>query len=75
MATTLRVSEHTRAHAASLAAASGQSIGSVVEKALQEYERAEFWRQTADALAQHGAEAADEDPAWDRTVRDGLDRD
>lgn len=78
MSTTLRVSEHTRAHAASLAAASGRSIGHVVEQALVEYERAEFWRQTAAALAQHnGADAddADDEQAWDRATRDGLDHD
>ena len=43
-----------------------------------EYERAEFWRQTAAALAQHnGADAddADDEQAWDRATRDGLDHD
>ena len=74
MATTVRVSETTRARAAALAALAGSSIGDVVDKALDAYEEAAFWRQTHQALAAH-PDALDEDPAWDRSVRDGLDRD
>lgn len=74
MATTVRVSESTRARAAAIATASGQSIGEIVEKALDAYEDAEFWRQTREALDRHPDSLA-EDPAWERTVRDGLDRD
>ena len=73
MATTLRVSEATRARAAAIAVASHQSIGEVVEKALDAYEAAEFWRQTRDALLHH-VDALAEDAAWERSVRDGLDR-
>jgi predicted transcriptional regulator len=74
MATTVRVSEATRARAAALAAADGSSIGDVVDRALDAYEEAEFWRQTQQALIRH-ADALDEDPAWERSLRDGLERD
>ena len=70
MATTLRVSETTRAHAAALAARSGKSIGQVVAEALDALETAEFWRATREALQRPPHE---EDAAWDRTVRDGLE--
>jgi hypothetical protein len=72
MTTTLRVSESTRAHAAALAARTGTSIGDLVERALDAYETAEFWRQTRDALTSHDG-ALDPDPAWEMSVRDGLD--
>jgi predicted transcriptional regulator len=78
MSTTLRVSEETRAHAASLAQATGQSIGTVVSRALVEYERAEFWSATAAALARGSAAGRDRDDdaaLWERTNRDGMDRD
>jgi predicted transcriptional regulator len=73
MATTVRVSEATRERAAALAARRGSSIGDLVDDALDAYERAEFWRQTQEALARH-PESLDEDPAWDRSLRDGLGR-
>ena len=73
MATSLRVTESTRAHAAAIAAAEGASIGAVVEKALQAYETAEFWRQTRHALAAH-PDALTDDVAWAQAARDGLDR-
>jgi predicted transcriptional regulator len=76
--TSLRVSEATRARVAALAAASGQSIGEVVDEALDAYERARFWEQTRRALEARSRDAdLPEDEAaraWDRTVRDGLDR-
>lgn len=74
MATTVRVSEETRARAAALAARRGSSIGDVVDEALEVLETAEFWRQTREALARH-PQALEEDPVWERTLRDGLDRD
>lgn len=74
MATTVRVSEATRARAAALASAKGRSIGELVDQALDAYEEAEFWRQTQEALIRN-ANALDEDPAWERTLRDGLERD
>ena len=69
----MRVSESTRARAAAIAARRGSSIGDVVDDALDAYERAEFWRQTQEALARHPASLV-EDGAWDRSLRDGLDR-
>jgi len=74
MATTLRVTESTRARAAAIAARRGTTIGAVVDEALDAYEKAEFWRQTREALARHPAALA-EDQAWERSARDGLDRD
>jgi hypothetical protein len=74
MTTTVRVSEATRARAAALAAERGSSIGDVVDAALGALEKEEFWRRTREALAKHPVEL-DEDPAWERSVSDGLDRD
>lgn len=73
MATTVRVSEATRARAAALAAARGTSIGVVVDEALEALERDEFWRQTRAALGAHPVEL-DDDPAWESSVADGLER-
>lgn len=73
MATTVRVSEHTRARAAALAAQRGSSIGEVVDAALEALETAEFWRKTQEALRRHPVEL-DEDSAWELSVADGLDR-
>jgi hypothetical protein len=42
--------------------------------ALEAYETAEFWRRTQAARAQHPVEM-DEDPVWERSIRDGLDLD
>ena len=72
MSTTVRVTESTRARAASLAAQTGVSIGEVVDQALTAYETSLFWAQTHEALARHREQVDDE--LWDRTVRDGLDR-
>lgn len=74
MATTVRVSEATRARAAAIAARRGSSIGEVVDDALDAYETAEFWRQTQEALAKH-PDASTGDEGWERTTRDGLERD
>lgn len=71
MATTVRVRESTRARAASIAASTGETIGEVVDRALDAYEESLFWRQTHAALADRNSTAAD--PAWEHTVRDGLD--
>lgn len=70
MSTTLRVSEATRARAAAIAAATGVSIGTAVDNALDAYERAEFWRQTREALRTLPVDPDDE--LWDRTSGDGL---
>ncbi len=74
MATTVRVSEKTRARAAALANERGTSIGEVVGDALEALDKAEFWRKTREALQRH-PQALDEDPAWERSLRDGLERD
>lgn len=71
MATTVRVTESTRARAASIASASGTTIGAVIDRALDTYEEKLFWMQTQQALTQRGDVA--EDPAWELSVRDGLD--
>lgn len=72
MTTSLRVSDTTRAHAAALAARAGVSLGTVVERALEEYEKAQFWRETAAALAASSTPGSDPDDAlWDRTTGDG----
>jgi len=62
VATTVRVSEATRARAAALAASRGRSIGEVVDEALEALETAEFWRKTQEALRRRPVEL-DEDPA------------
>lgn len=72
MATTVRVTESTRARAASIASASGMTIGGVIEHALDAYEDKLFWMQTQQALTER--EDIADDPAWDRSARDGLDR-
>ena len=68
-----RVSEATRARAAALAASRGRSIGEVVDEALEALETAEFWRRTQEALRRHPV-GLDEDPVWEQSVADGLDR-
>lgn len=73
VATTVRVSEATRARAAGLATQRGTSIGEVVDEALDAFEKAEFWRKTQEALARHPVEF-DEDPVWELSAADGLDR-
>ncbi len=45
-----------------------------MDEALEALETAEFWRKTREALARH-PQALEEDPVWERTLRDGLDRD
>jgi hypothetical protein len=72
VATTVRVSEATRARAAALASERDRSIGQIVEEALDALETAEFWRKTREALARH-PRALQEDPAWEGALRDGLD--
>jgi hypothetical protein len=69
MATTVRVSEATRARAASLAAEAGTSIGDLVDRALDTYESREFWARTRGALEAR-TPASD---AWEAVDRDGLD--
>lgn len=72
MATTVRVSEATRARAAAIAAQRGSSIGEVVDAALDAYEKEEFWRRTRQALSTH-PEGGESDELWERTAADGLE--
>lgn len=67
------VSEATRARAAALAASRGSSIGEVVDQALSALETADFWRKTQGALRRRPVEL-DEDPVWELSVGDGLER-
>lgn len=69
MATTLRVSNDVRDRASQLASADGISIGDLVAKALDAYERDLFWEQTREALQGGRSQVEDE---WERTIRDGL---
>lgn len=71
MAPTVRVSHATWARAAAIAAASGASIGDVIDRALDAYEQAEFWDKTREALTKH-PEAGESDPLWERAAADGL---
>jgi hypothetical protein len=68
----VRVTESTRARAASLATMRGVSIGEVVDQALTAYETSLFWAEAREALERHHDQVDDE--AWEQTVRDGLDR-
>lgn len=70
MATSLRVSDATRARAAALAHEAGTSIGELVDRALDTYESKQFWSQTKKALAVR--RPADPD-GWDAVDRDGLE--
>lgn len=69
MATTLRVSNDVRDRASQLASVDGISIGALVARALDAYERDLFWEQTREALAA-GPSLVEDD--WARTIRDGL---
>lgn len=80
MATTIKVAESTRDRVNALGARTGQTAGDVVDKALDEYERAIFWHDyavAATAVAADATIAAEEDAErelWEGTVRDGLAR-
>ena len=69
MATTLRVSNDVRDRASQLASVDGISIGALVARALDAYERDLFWEQTREALEGGPSQAEDD---WARTIRDGL---
>ncbi|MBA3524387.1 MAG: hypothetical protein H0T85_07535 [Geodermatophilaceae bacterium] len=66
------MAETTRARTARLAAASGVSIGELVDWALDAYETRVFWEQAQAALARLPVDP--EDVLGDRTAADGLDR-
>jgi len=81
VATTIKLSVSTRDRVNAVGARTGQTADQVVGRALEEYERALFWQAyaaAADAVAADPQAAADvraEQDLWDRTVRDGLERD
>jgi predicted transcriptional regulator len=79
MSTTVRVSDRTRQRVAAMAASTGQQMQTILDEAVEAYERELFWRGFE---AGYERLAADED-AWgeieaDRaaqspTLRDGLE--
>ncbi len=74
MSTTLRVSDATRRRALALASTTGTTIGELVDRALDEYERARFWQQAREALAEEpGVELEDHD-VFSHALSDNLDR-
>jgi predicted transcriptional regulator len=77
MATTIKVSEPTRDRIKALGESTQQTADQVVSRALDEYERAQFWaayRGAAEAEQAAGTTEVDEEQAaWDATLRDGLD--
>ena len=73
MSATLRVSDATRQRAAALATSAGCTIGELVDRALDEHERAGFWRQAREALeAEPGVELEDHD-VFAPALKDDLD--
>ena len=71
--TTVRVSEATRARAGALAASRGRSIGEIADEGLEALETADFWRKTQETLRWRPVEL-EEDPMWEQSLADGLDR-
>ncbi len=78
MATTIKVSSATRDRVNALGAQTHQTADQVVDKAIDEYERALFWREFAaasDAVAADPVATEDErreQELWNRTLRDGV---
>lgn len=81
MATTIKLSASTRDRVNAMGARTGQTADQVVGRALAEYERSLFWQAyaiAADAVPADPEAEADqraEQELWDRTLRDGLERD
>jgi predicted transcriptional regulator len=73
VATTIKVSEPTRDRIKAIGAQTRQTAEDVVSQALDEYERALFWRAYR-AAAQAGPteDALAETQVWEATLRDGL---
>jgi phage terminase large subunit-like protein len=75
----VRVSEQSHHRLRELAAQSGESMQTVLEKALEQYRRQQFWKELdvayaalasdPEAMAEYQAELA----IWDCTLMDGLD--
>ena len=81
MATTIKVSAQTRDRVNALGVRTSQTADQVVETAIGEYERALFWQQyaaAAEAAARDATVSAHESAErdlWERTNRDGVERD
>jgi predicted transcriptional regulator len=77
--TTVRVSEHTHELLHKLAAATGEPLQKVLERAVENYRRAQFFEELDAAYARLQAdpvaweEELAERAAWDATAADGLD--
>jgi predicted transcriptional regulator len=77
--TTVRVSEHTHEVLHKLAAATGEPLQKVLERAVENYRRAQFFEELDAAYARLQADpvAWEEELAeraeWDATLADGLD--
>ena len=74
MATTIKVTEPTRDRIKAIGERTQQTADQVVSRALDEYERAQFWSAyRAAADADDSSEVEAEQAAWSATLRDGLD--
>ncbi len=79
MSTTVRVSDRTRQRVAALAASTGQQMQTIIDEAVEAYERELFWR----GFEQGYDQLADDPDGWDAieaersaespSLRDGLD--
>ncbi|MGQ0844194.1 MAG: hypothetical protein ACT4QF_08665 [Sporichthyaceae bacterium] len=73
-ATTVKLAVATRDRVNAIGEATGQTAEQVVAHALDEYERALFFRayQAAATADLRSGDTAVETDLWDRTIRDGL---
>ncbi|WP_231861352.1 MULTISPECIES: hypothetical protein [Frankia] len=79
MSTTVRVSDRTRQRVAAMAASTGQQMQTIIDSAVEAYERELFWR----GFEQGYDQLADDPAGWDDldaersaespALRDGLD--
>ena len=77
--TTIRISIETREKLRALTARTGESMGAIVDRAVEEIRRKDFWERTNAAFAalRNDPEAwkaeQEERSAWDATLADGLE--
>jgi hypothetical protein len=75
---TVRINDRTRKLLRELAASTGESMQTVVERAIEDYSQRRFLEEANHAYAQlrrnpdAWQEACDERALWDGTLRDGL---
>lgn len=79
--TTVRISEQSHQRLREMAVQSGEPMQTVIDKALEQYRRQQFWKELnvayaalasdPEAMAEYQAELA----VWDCTLMDGLDPD